>query len=579
MREAAYRVFEEQTASPRRAKGLLLCRFVVIFLFLAAMLLPQHREVFNNRYAGIFGLLVGLTILNCLYYLLTRHIKNLKGLVAVQMVVDLLAISAIAWLSGGENSSFLFLYFASIVAAGIMLSPRSSLLFASFSTISLSAIAIVRFLGAYYDRPLPFLPRPYAGVSPDMSNLFYSLSVHALGFYVVAVLTAALAGRLRRMRDLNRQIVEQFRDGLLVMNGGGRILFANDSAVGLLDFSAKNNLVNRRLNTVFRRETDGDLRDALAAAPPVKREIRFQRGAGSYADLEVATSVLKSGRNKEGGTIAVVRDLTEQKRMEQAARVTEQLKEIQQMSAGLAHEIRNPLASVRGCAQQLGNDDPRSENSRKLLGIICRESDRLDRIIADFLQFARMRRPKKKKCDIAEILGEVADLIEARRRERDFTLQCNFRSGLICRADSEQMVQLFLNLATNAFEAIGNGGTIRLVAHHHPESPPHGERRVDSRPRHIRVFVCDDGEGISPENLGHIFTPFFSTKDNGVGLGLSIVSTIVEQHDMQIEVIDELGGGTRFELLIPASDYPSEAAGERTDVGNESRLVGASPLP
>ncbi len=531
------------TNTNRRARGLVLGRFAVILLFMAALLLPAWREVFNWRTAEIFTLMASLAVINCLYLLAARRSRIIRKILWLQMVIDLAAISVVVYLSGAERSSFLFLYFASIIAAGTLLSPRSSLLFASLSAISIASISIIS--------RLPQSGEALQGAAASgAESLFHTLVIHSLGFYMVALLTMALTNRLKRIRDLNRLILEQFRSGLLVLDGGKKIIFANDAVAALLGFNDKKTLMNRRINAVFRRETDKALRDILADAPPARKEIRYNKADNETVDLEITAGTLKADSSRRGGTIAVISDRTDRKRMEQAARLAEQIHEMRRMSAGIAHEIRNPLASIRGCAQQL---EKGGANKQKLTGIICRESDRLDGIIADFIDFAKMREPHKQPCDLVEILDEAADIIEARHSEKNFTLVRDYTGEAPFRCDRGQMIQMLLNLGINALQAVGEEGTIRLALER-PDTPTDARQRRRSAKPHIKIIIGDDGQGISEENLSHIFTPFFSTKERGAGLGLSIVNTIAQYHDIEIQTESSPGIGTNFSLLIPTEN-------------------------
>ena len=563
MRATAYNLMAERTATIKRAFALMIGRFAVILTTMSALFLPNFRAACGRNESAIFVLLLSLAIVSGPFFITTRRARHPRTVLTLQLLTDLFAITIFVFLTGGENSSFIFLYFATIILAGAMLAPNASVMFASASTIAMACVSLVRHTG------LLGLHTPAEAQADWIGGLVYTLVVNALGFYVVALLTTALAGRLKKLRDLNQQIVEQFGNGLLVLNAADRIIFANDIAARILGFKDRNNILNRLIDAIFRRDTDRDLKAALAARPTDEIEVRYQRAHEEAVDLGVSTYPLEGGRTKNRGVIVVIRDLTDKKKMQQAARIAEQLKEIRQMSAGLAHEIRNPLASIRACAQQMGDHHVDEDSRRKISGIICRESDRLDRIITDFLDFAKMRPPKRLHIDLAEILDEVCELVEARRCEKAFTLQRAYPRALRCLGDRDQMMQLFLNLAINAFQAIEPGGRVTIAAQTPPQNAP-GERRKQTSPNFI-VTVDDDGCGISESNMAHIFTPFFSTKDSGAGLGLSIVNAIIEQHAIHLETKSGPGNGTTFRLNIPFDNSRTDNSGGETDPTDGAR--------
>lgn len=192
MTRTAYRILEEGQGQRERVKGMMLFRFVIIFFFLAAMVVPTHREMFSSSQPPIYTLLLALCALNCLYYLAFRRVQNVRAFAALQLAVDVVAETFIIYLSGGLSSNFIFLYFTSILGASVLLSARSSVVFASTATTMLAGISLLDFAAHSYDWALPLLDeRAPARSSTDLLPLFYILVVHALAFYLVALLSGA----------------------------------------------------------------------------------------------------------------------------------------------------------------------------------------------------------------------------------------------------------------------------------------------------------------------------------------------------------------------------------------------------
>jgi len=556
MPRMAYRILDEAQAARERVKGMMLFRFVVIFFFLVAMLVPMHRGLFLNSQAQIYCLLVGLCVLNCGYYLAFRFVRNMRAFAALQLGVDVLAVTFIVYLSGAQNSNFIFLYFTGILGASILLSARSSVVFASLATIFLAGVSLLDFAARCSNSAILFRPAPGAGLqAPDILTLFYVLFVHSLAFYLVAMLSGGLAHRATSIGRLTREIVSNSDDGLLVIDSARRIVFANQRAVDLLGHPELASVLNRKAAEVLRRDSDAELRNLISGDNFRATEIEYVRHKDERMALEVSVRPIGSNRSRDNARAVFLKDLTERKRMERMEKLAEQLRGVQEMAAAIAHEIRNPLASIKGSVQELVRLTLPAEEDRRLLNIVCRETDRLDKIISDFLQFAGLRPSKMRLCNVSAILDDVADLLQARAPEKPFELVRNYPKGLMCVADAHQLMQVFLNIGLNAFDAISPGGRITLRA----EPPGKPQRGAAERRRYhphdtIFVSVCDNGPGIPAEIMDKIFTPFFTTKEKGVGMGLAIVSRILQQHGIELTVDTSPGAGATFTLSIDVSN-------------------------
>lgn len=556
MPRMVYRILDEAQGARERVKGMMLFRFVGIFFFLVAMLVPMHRDVFLKSQAQIYGLLVGLCVLNCVYYLVFGLVRKMPAFAALQLGIDVVAVTFIVYLSGAQNSNFVFLYFTSILGASILLSARSSVVFASLATILLAAVSILDFMARCSNSG--FLLRPAQGPglrSPDLMALFYLLFVHALAFYLVAMLSGGMARRATGIGRLTREIVSNLDDGLMVIDSARRIVFANQRAVDLLGHQDLASVLNRKAEEVLRRDSDAELRNLIGGDNFKATEMEYVRHKDERMALEVSVRPIGNNRSKDHARAVFLKDLTERKRMERMEKLTQQLRGIQEMAAAIAHEIRNPLASIKGSVQELGRLALPAEEDRRLLNIVCRETGRLDKIISDFLQFAGLRPPKMRPCNVSAILDDAADLLEARAPEKPFELIREYPWGLMCVADAQQLMQVFLNIGLNAFEAISPGGRITLHAEL-ARSPVDGgaERRRHRAHDGLCVSISDNGPGISAEIMDKIFTPFFTTKEKGVGMGLAIVNRILQQHGIELAVDTSPAQGTTFTLTIDVSD-------------------------
>jgi signal transduction histidine kinase len=232
--------------------------------------------------------------------------------------------------------------------------------------------------------------------------------------------------------------------------------------------------------------------------------------------------------------------------MEEMTRRAERFKALLEMSAGMAHEIRNPLASIRGAAQELQTSKLPHEDDRQLLGVVIRESDRLDEIISEFLDYANDRPIERGLCDLSDVLQETVLLLEA-RGNRNVEIRREIPRTMVCRGAPDKLKQVFLNLGINALDACSQNVKIGHVQFRCvPARGAAGDPRQG-----VLVEVSDDGCGIPRENIGRVFDPFFTTKPRGVGMGLAIARKIVQAHEGEIVVESQEGKGTVMKVWLP----------------------------
>jgi two-component system sensor histidine kinase PilS (NtrC family) len=246
------------------------------------------------------------------------------------------------------------------------------------------------------------------------------------------------------------------------------------------------------------------------------------------------------------GVIAIFTDLSLRTQMEEMTRRAERFKALLEMSAGMAHEIRNPLASIRGAAQELQTSRLPHEDDRQLLQVVIRESDRLDEIISEFLDYASDRPIEMELCDLAEVLHETVLLLDA-RGQRNVEIKKEVPRSMLCRGNADKLKQVFLNLGINALDACGQNVKIgHMGVRCIPMRGPQPDLKEG-----VQVEVSDDGIGVARENLARVFDPFFSTKPKGVGMGLAIARKIVQEHGGEISMESQEGKGTVVKVWLP----------------------------
>ncbi|MGH7278141.1 MAG: two-component system sensor histidine kinase NtrB, partial [Candidatus Rokuibacteriota bacterium] len=262
---------------------------------------------------------------------------------------------------------------------------------------------------------------------------------------------------------------------------------------------------------------------------------------GGGDPVRIAFSALRAGDGRRLGLIAVCEDLTTFREMERRVRQADRLATLGRMAANIAHEIRNPLASMTGAIEALAANLGAVEERDRLAQIVLRESDRLNDIIKSFLEYARPAPLAVETIDVAEALDEVLVLLEHRAGPGPgLKVVRDFPAPLAWRLDPQQFRQAVWNLCLNAVEAMPDGGELRVGAEVHR--------------RRLEVSVADTGDGIASAELSHLFEPFFSTKPHGSGLGLALVHRIVQDHGGEADVRSAPGMGTTFTLTFPARD-------------------------
>ena len=269
------------------------------------------------------------------------------------------------------------------------------------------------------------------------------------------------------------------------------------------------------------------------------------------------------------GALMVLTDITALKRLEQQIRRSDRLASLGTLSAGMAHEIKNPLVSIKTFAQLLPERYQDSDFRETFSSLIGHEIDRIDSLVNQLLRFARPAKPLLKPMHVHEVLEKSLMLVGHRLYQKEIKLSRLWKAEVdTIRADADQLEQVFLNFFLNAMDAMKHGGELTVITEIRPAADWPGSRSMDPL-KHgtngdshelLRVTVRDDGEGIRNEDIPHVFDPFFTTKDYGTGLGLSVVHGIIQEHGGEIEVESELSKGTAFYILLPLVRFREEVA-------------------
>jgi two-component system sensor histidine kinase HydH len=373
-----------------------------------------------------------------------------------------------------------------------------------------------------------------------MTALFLLIGLSGIISLMLAQGYRSARSSLSRVRAFSDNLVENMPMGLVALDADGRIVAFNQTAESVLQQVA---------GDVIGRNADEILPEICRAfIASLKRDKRIMAGEldcpfadGRTVPLEVIVTVLKE-EGKAAGIVLLFRDITEVRRLKKEIVRNQHLASLGSLAAGVAHEIRNPLSSIKGFATYFRDryrDNPEDE---KTAGIMIQEVDRLNRVISQLLDYARPMTMQRQEVSIQDIIRHALRMIEAQAREKGITLQADLPAEIPAAGiDADRMKQVFLNLYLNALGAMEDGGLLSVVLAELP-----GE--------HIRIEIRDTGVGIAPEDLGRIFDPYFTTKPSGTGLGLAIVQKIVDAHGGEIQVASAPGQGTTVTILLPAEN-------------------------
>ncbi len=526
-------------------------RLAAAVLLLVASALWTREQIGASDREGWYGTLPIFLVtvaLSICYAVALRFYHRLSLQAALQLFADVLLATWLVWATGDVTSPYTVLYIIIIAAAGILLGPRGAIAISVGCAAVFTAVSLAAATGV--------LPR-FARLALTTSTLktIQTIGLNDAAFLVVGLLAARLAERqtrsdvelmattqtLANLRALHERIVESIRSGVITTDLEGRIYTFNTAAEEITGYKVAD--VRGQEATIFFGELNERVRDSLRAAAAGEPTPRFEADClasdGLHLRLGFGISPLFSEGGETTGLVITFQDLTDVRAMEETSRRQDRLAAVGRVSAGIAHEIRNPLAAMRGAIQVLRSDVAADSSEAQLMEIILRESDRLNKIIADFLTYARPHAGAFTNIDLREPLNETFTLL---RHSPDVSESHTLEEALpdeptMTNADAAQLKQVFWNLARNAMQAMPDGGTLRA------------ELRRTSAGR-LRITFTDTGKGMTPEQVERLFEPFSSSTSGGTGLGLSIVYQIIRDHGGTINVRSREGQGTTITIEL-----------------------------
>ncbi len=374
-----------------------------------------------------------------------------------------------------------------------------------------------------------------------MAAIILVLGSGALFFIFVIQNYYLVDKTLKQTKDYTRQVIASMANGVLSIDTEGKIASYNRPALDLLGLT-ESEANGKYLSSMIDFTASGIRSTIEDCISILDLEIQHKHKTGEVISLSLSATPIQDESGSCQGAVVVIRDLSEIKKLEEKVRRSEKLAAIGKLAAGVAHEIRNPLSSIRGFAQffrQRLKDNPRELEYAQTMVV---EVDRINRVVTDLLTFAGPTRAEPVPADVTELVEHCLRLVQADADSRNITLRKNITDLSKVRLDTNQLTQALLNLLLNAMQAVESGGTIEIGAALKPS---------DNR---LLLWVEDNGAGILPDKFEKIFDPFYTTREKGSGLGLPIVNKIVENHQGEIRVEsppDGKGKGSRFTLFLP----------------------------
>ena len=554
-----------QSEVSSRLQVLMLLRVIVVSLLLGALIVIQSREThsyFGHIQTFHYLLIATVYFATFIYVVFLKFSHKVTFQAYLQLFFDSFFITALIYSTGGIDSIFSFLYILSIISGSIILYRKGGMVIASTNSILYGLLLDLHYYGVVH--PLgsqASYPERY-----QSAYLFFIILANMVGFYFSAYLSSFLSEQARKSRvelkakqidfdkleALNESIINSITSGLVVLDAQGNIILFNPAAEKI--FGIKSSHVYGRAVTDALPLLGADLplkevgRSSFDDQRPVFSDFTCPDPGGRKFYLRLSISPLSLSLGDHKGKILIFQDITRLKESEEEMKKVEGLAVIGELAAGIAHEIRNPMASISGSIEMLKEGLEKDDVNSRLMDIVSREVNRLNHLISDFLLFARPKEANIEEFDLGQLILESLELFQnSKHWSENLTAHTDFQHPLRLKSDPEQLKQVLWNLFSNASEAMGVQGFLFVTAEIETGFPKPGKKMV-------KIAVRDTGEGFNEEALFQAFTPFFTTKERGSGLGMAIVKRIIEGLKGQISGGNHPEGGGKVTLYLPMTD-------------------------
>ena len=501
----------------------------VIFLFLIVCLALFIYKIWGKSYAVVLRTAIGL------------------------LACDALLVTMITHKSGGVDSFFSSLYLVIIVASGLVVSRRFCLNMSVFCSTIYLFVVVMEKIGAFWDVSLDVLS--YQSVHYIIYVLVLKITLFILAAFLSRYFMNEIDIKNRKLNDLTMlydSVIQNMKTGLLIIGMDKNIVIANPSALHILGKEWPR-IKSVPVQSLFPDEEKDKLNYLLMNASEIMKRSRnyelVYKRKGEEIDLGFSLSPLRDASKNIIGSIFLFQDISMKKRYEQNIARIDKNNELGKMAVTIAHELRNPLASLSGSAEVLKEKVSVSDDCKKLFDVIIKESKRLNKIVTDFLELSRVNKPRFHVVELKDLMDEIIMIIKHNKKLPFKTrFDQNIEPNIKILGDSDQLKQAFNNIIFNAIDASKNQNDSTIRIHIYLEDIEEGDRK------YAGVCVEDFGEGMTESEKEKIFQAFYSNKKSGTGLGLAVAEHIIHGHQGRIEVKSRKGKGTVFCVLIPKAE-------------------------
>ncbi len=536
-------------------------RFVIITFVFAidyalTQLAPDRHGIHSIEHVGITVIL--WYIVNLFFLIYNQLSLDFSLQAYLQLFSDIFFITAIVHVTGDLESNYFSLYLVAIILASILLPRARAFLVAGVSFVAMGILLELAYLPVLYpglaarSSAFQILTTSSAG-TVDLATLQVKIFASLFGFFAVAYLSSFLAETLRKtgaeLRDktgqvaslqaVNENVIRSMRDGLITTDLDGLIAELNPAGIEIIG-RKRAFVVGERIDKVL-----GGLHPASQAFRELslahgRHEIEYRHPKGGNRILGIAVSPLVIPESGTSGYVYSVQDLTVQKRLEAEYHLKDRMATLGRLSAGIAHEIRNPLASIAGSAKVLETLAAEDDDQRRLVGIVSKESERLNKLVSDFLLYAREQRCEFREVNVLALIEETLLLLGHHPSvPGNFHIERRLPTHPVrIEADADKLRQMFWNICDNALKAMPDGGRLAVEVN-------------DQQPGWVSISFHDTGIGLSASQIEKLYEPFQTSFPRGTGLGLAIVYQIVEGHGGRIQVDSAPGRGAKFVIAMP----------------------------
>ncbi|HEU18434.1 MAG TPA: PAS domain S-box protein [Deltaproteobacteria bacterium] len=531
---------------------LLFSRVAVISFVLGVTAFIQVKGTESLSSASLHSVysIIGITYaLSIFYTLLYRRIRNIGVNINVQSICDVVLITTLVYVTGGIESMYSPFYFLVIIYTVLFLGRRGGITIASVSSILYGLLLDLEFYQVIH--PFYSVDHHY---SFSAGYVFSRIFIYVILFYIIALLASFVVEREKKTRILlsekvsafdrldllHRSIIESVESGIMTTDLSGMIRSFNRAAEKITGYPF-HEVKDRHVDEIF-PEISATM--ANSSNNNKRVELNMPSRDGRPMIVGFSLSPLRQGGGGDIGRIWIFQDLTAIKAMQAEVDKSKRLALIGEMSAVLAHELRNPLASISGSIQILQRDLALDGTDRKLMDIVLRGKDQLESLVKDFLLLARPNPAARDVIDIREIIGEVLDTARFDREwNDDIIIEQTWCDNTRIVGNKTEIRQALWNIILNAFQAMPEGGRLNV------ETAATNETMNSA---YLKIVIEDTGPGVDEAILDNILEPFYTTKEKGTGLGLAIVGRIVESHKGKFSLESKIDGGTRCSIFLPA---------------------------